>query len=207
MRRILDCIKHLNISSHKVKLDRDFKKDISWWMSYLKVFNGVYYNVADKELVMHTDACDVGGSAFLSGDWVYVNWAMDMRHALDLHINHKEVLEVLSGVLHWAHTWTNAKVTVVTDSTVTKAIINKGTCKNAFVMDKLRHLFWLSVRYNFKLHAVHVPGLLNNIPDSISRLNECGQNLYLFSLLSYWHHGYFQHNLANHMCCRHPAWF
>ena len=44
-----------------------------------------------------------------------------------------------------------------------------------FVMDRLRNLFWLSVKYNFRLRAMHIPGVINQLADSISRLHEPGQ--------------------------------
>ena len=74
---------------------------------------------------------------------------------------------------------------------MTKAIINRGTCKNPFVMKYLRRLFWLMVKFNFKLHAVYIPGELNSIPDSISRLHEQGQWTRLCILLKHWFHGDF----------------
>lgn len=163
-------------------------------------FNGVvYYRVAEHEHTVLSDACVVGAGAFCAGDWTYVNWDIDLPKASKLHINYKEILAVLAGVNRWSHSWTNSNVTIVTDSTVAKAIINRGTCRNPFVMNKLRELFWLSVKYNFKIHAVHLPGVLNCIPDSISRLHEPGQLLHLFSLLASWHHGYFSFNLADNM--------
>ena len=112
--------------------------------------------------------------------------------ASKVHINYKEVLAVVLATKHWAHCWSNCDVTVITDSVVAKAVINKGTCHNKFVMEQLRQLFWLSVQYNFKLHAIHMPGVLNQLPDSISRLHEQGQVLRLHPLLKNWHHCAFQ---------------
>ena len=36
----------------------------------------------------------------------------------------------------------------------------------------IQKLFWLSVKYGFKLSAVHLPGRLNILSDRISRLHE-----------------------------------
>ena len=38
LRRVLDVIKCLKESGHKAKLDLQFKKDILWWLTYIKVF-------------------------------------------------------------------------------------------------------------------------------------------------------------------------
>jgi len=78
---------------------------------------------------------------------------------------------------------------VHTDSAVTKAILDKGRSKNAFINDVLRAVSWRSVTFDFELRAIHVPGSLTGIPDVISRLHETGQLERLARLLSYWHHG------------------
>lgn len=96
----------------------------------------------------------------------------------------------------------NANVTVCTDSVVAKAVINKGTCRSPIVMGCLRELFWLSVKNNFKLRAIHIPGRFNIIPDTISRLHEPGQILHLKSLLDSWHQGAYYDTFSHHMSCR-----
>ena len=199
LRRILDTISRLKKGSHKTKLSKAFKLDIEWWLQFLRSFNGVVYYREAAAFVVHTDACLQGAGMFCSGDWCYINWKCDDKRHSQMHINYKEVLAVVWSAKRWATKWTNANVTVFTDSTVAKAIINKGTCKSPLVMNSLRDLFWLSVKYNFKLHAVHIPGQLNMLPDTISRLHEPGQVLHLQSLLSSWHHCAYSLDLSAHM--------
>lgn len=202
LRRVLDTINKLKRGSHKCRLSTDFHKDVTWWLKFLYRFNGtVYYREWDNHTV-HTDACNEGAGMFLEGDWVYMNWKCDVPAVCDFHINYKEVMAVILAANRWASRWINCTVTVVTDSTVTKAIINRGTCRNTFVMENLRQLFWLSVKFNFKLVSIHIPGVLNQLPDSISRLHERGQVLRLHSLLKNWFHckfnGFFI-NWSDHM--------
>ena len=188
LRRILDSINRLKHGSHKCKLTKAFKLDIEWWLMYLRSFNGVVFYRQCASYVVHTDACDQGAGMFCGGDWQYVNWRQDRPEFRNLHINYKEVISVILAAKKWAQVWKNAQVTVVTDSTVAKAIINKGTCRSPIVMNLLRELFWLSEQHQFKLRAMHIPGKLNQLPDCISRLHEDGQVLHLQSLLQFWHH-------------------
>ena len=120
--------------------------------------------------------------------FIQIGQKLDKPTAQKLHINYKEVLAVTLAVKQWAGRWQNMDALVITDSTFAKAIINKGTCRNKLVMAELRDLFWLSVQYNFKMRAIHIPGVINQLPDSISRLHEPGQLLRLHSLLSTWNH-------------------
>ena len=190
LRRILDVMNKLKLQQHKAKLSEAFKRDIEWWLQYIDTFNGVaYFDHFEKRVSVLTDASKVGGGAFCEGDWKYVNWKADMGQTYNrLHINYKEVLAVTTAAETWAPRWANTAVTVLTDNTVTKAVINRGHCRSNIVMKHLRRLFWLMVKYNFKLHAIHIPGKLNVIPDTISRLHEPGQCHHLPALLSNWSH-------------------
>ena len=189
LRRIIDSINKLKGAKHKIQLSKDFKLDIEWWMDFLELFNGVVYFNQPVSHVVHADASNVGAGLFYCGDWYYHQWDEYEELPLDSHINNKEIMAVILAARRWGHLWSNSKVLVCTDNTVTKAVINKGTCKNKYVMQALRGLFWLSVRFNFKLQAVHIPGVFNQLPDAISRLHSPGQCRRLCSLLCTWHHG------------------
>ena len=200
LRRVLDSISVLKASSHKCRLSQAFKRDVRWWLSFLDRFNGTLYYRSCGHCVVHTDECNKGAGMFCNGDWSYVNWEKDLPGATSLHINNKEIIAVTLAAKHWAGAWRDSDVLVGTDSTVTKAVINKGTCKNKYVMAALRELFWLSVHYNFRIRAIHIPGVINQMADAISRLHEPGQILYLRSLLKQWHHNVtFDIDWSNHM--------
>ena len=197
LRRILDTINRLKCATHKCKLTNEFKADLHWWMCFMNKFNGTVYYREVATITAHTDACNEGAGMFCHGDWRYVNWKKDCPKAQALHINYKEVLGMVLAVKHWAGVWANCDVTLITDSTVAKAIINKGRCKNSYVMGWLRHMFWIMVTHNIRVRAIHIPGCLNQIPDSISRLHEPGQVLRLHSLLKSWFHGKYLPNFDN----------
>jgi hypothetical protein len=200
LRRILDSINKLKGAKHKVQLTSDFKLDINWWLDFLERFNGVVYIHSPVSHVVHTDASNVGAGVFYCGDWYYHRWDEQNELPEDTHINNKEIMAVIYAARRWGHLWSNSKVLVCTDNVVTKAVINKGTCKNALIMHALRGLFWLSVRFNFKLHAVHIPGVFNQLPDAISRLHSRGQGARLRSLLCNWYHGrLWEVDWQNHM--------
>jgi hypothetical protein len=51
------------------------------------------------------------------------------------------------------------------------ASLNEGTSHSCGLMARAQEIFWLSVRFNFKLSAAHIPGVSNTLADRISRLN------------------------------------
>lgn len=201
MRRILDAIRPLQQQHHKVRLGAEFHKDVKWWLEFIRTFNGtVYYNCHSVHH-MHVDACNTAAGGFYAGDWYYSVFDRDSPKVSKLHINYKEVCAAVLGIERWAPLWENSTVIVHTDSTVTKAILNKGRSRHARVNVMLRRMFWLSVKHNFTVKAIHIPGGINMIPDTISRLHEKGKLNMLFSLLTNWSHSAtsLTLNLCNHM--------
>lgn len=188
LRRVIDSVNRLKRQTHKCKLSKAFKLDVKWWLCFLDTFNGSVYFRNCETAVLMTDACMEGAGVFTGGDWFYTNWLADAPHLAHLHINYKEVMAALLAFERWAPLWQNKSITVLTDSVVAKAVLNRGSCRNELVMSKLRDVFWLSVAYNFKFKAAHIPGKLNCLPDAISRLHEPGQIPHVVSLLRYWHH-------------------
>ena len=128
------------------------------------------------------DACDTAAGGFYVDDWVYTPWVSCWPAAKNHPINYKEVLALEPAVQRWAPLWANRKVRIHTDNQAAAAIINKGSSRDPLVMESLRRIFWLSATFNFRLHAVYLPGEENVLADSVSRLHEkCHQNK-LFAL-------------------------
>ena len=188
LRRVLNLMNLLNLSHHKTKLSVSFLDDIDWWIECLDTFNGkcMFNNSYHPELV-HVDACTVGAGMAFASDWAYVNWDLDWPEVASLHINFKEVLAIVHAAQRWGHLWSNKRIIILTDSECAKAIIMKGTTRNDLIMKYLRQLFWVSVQFNFELECIHISGVNNKLPDTISRLHEKGQFFQLESLL---HHFY-----------------
>ena len=188
LRRILDTIKPLQQQRHKALLTTEFKADLGWWLSFLRVFNGTaFFDRCSREHVF-VDACNLAAGAFHKGDWAYSVFQQDIPAASDLHINYKEVCAVVMAVQRWADQWRGKTVIVHTDSTVTKAIINKGRSKNVYVNCLLRKMAWECAKRDCKLIARHVPGSLNIFADTISRLHENNLSK-LIQQLCFYHRG------------------
>ena len=184
LRRILDTTNKLNKSFHKILLTNSFHQDVTWWTNFMSTFNGKCIAINNKQLIhVEIDACNQGSGIFCEGDWQYTNFKYDWPEATDLHVNNKETLSVTLAARRWAPLWSNKQVIVHTDSVSAKSFINKGTCKNKLVMTALRELFWWSAQYNFEIKAVFLPGVLNIIADTVSRLHENKLHL-LHSVLS-----------------------
>ena len=110
------------------------------------------------------------------------------------------------SVLRWADHWRDKTVYIYCDNQCAVSIINKCSCRNELVMQLLRQLFWIAAYHNCSIRAIYLPGNLNIIADTVSRLHEAGQLLHLESIVNDWymcHIGYpgaFAYvSLCNHM--------
>jgi hypothetical protein len=91
-------------------------------------------------------------------------------------------------IQRWAPYWKNRVVYVYSDNKCTVSIINKCSCKDSSIMALLRTNFWLAAHYNIHIKAVYMPGYLNRLADTISRLHEgLGRLLQLESMYNEWH--------------------
>lgn len=172
LRRILDLMNTLPKQSSKCCLTSEFYSDIEWWVQFLDVFNG-HRSFLDTRPVtdIHTDACSIALGAAFRGDWFYSNLLADHPDLAQMHINFKEAICVVLALERWAPVLRNKTVHIHCDNTAAVAMINKGTTANKVMMTYLRHLFWLSATFNFRLKVFHVPGALNVLADCISRLH------------------------------------
>ena len=171
LRRIFNTISMLRHSTHRVRITAEVRKDLLWWSNFISSFNGksTLLDQCPIECVF-SDACNEGAGGSFGGDWFYFNWSQDWPQAAQFHINEKEVIAVVIAAFRWAHFWRNKRIIIYSDSAVTVAALNKGTCRNDAIMKCLRNLFWLSATFNFHLTARHLRGIFNVAADSASRL-------------------------------------
>ena len=171
--RILDQINHLNCLNAKVKFNKEFYADLSWWISFLSVFNSKCMFLEKVPTTdIQTDECPTAAGAFFHGDSLYHSFVLDISEVRNLHINFKEVLAIILADKRWGKLWCNKHVIIQSDNTTAVSIINKGTTGNLIIMRYLRELLWLSAAYNFRITATYLPDCMNNIADAISRMHE-----------------------------------
>jgi hypothetical protein len=187
LRRLLSAITKLRSPHHKTRVQGALKHDIDWWNQYMEHFNGVAAFIsAESASTIMTDACPRAGGAFFNGDFYYVTWSADQPAMLNAPINYKEAMMGALSVIHWAPMLRNRVVYLYTDNMCALSIINKCASRNVVLMDTLRSMFWCSVKYNFVVKAIYMPGHKHLIADTISRLHEPCQIRRLEQLVNDW---------------------
>ena len=172
LRRILDLMKPLHASHHKIVVPETMKEDLRWWRAFLSTFHGkTWLHPTSQWVNVYVDASLTGGGRLWGKDWAYTHWESETPEANKAHINVKEIMSIGLAVRRWVPRWRNASVVIHMDNITAKAAVNKGTTQSNTGMTVVREIFWLSTLYNFKIKAVHIPGKLNVFADAISRLH------------------------------------
>jgi hypothetical protein len=188
LRHFYDAIAGLKMRHHKLRLRGAIKQDLLWWDTFLSDFNGIAAFIDDTPVTpILTDSSLFAGGAFCNGDFYYTVWHTDFTQIADSCINYKEAMIATLAVQRWGYRLANRTVILYTDNMCAAAIINKNSCKNKVLLQSLRDMFWVAVKYNFVVKAIHMPGYLQTIPDAISRLQENGGLLRVEKLINVWY--------------------
>ena len=188
LRHIFDAIARLKKRHHKLRLCGAVKEDLLWWDKFLSHFNGVAAFIDDTPITpVLTDSSLFAGGAFCNGDFYYTVWHADFATIADTCINYKEAMIATLAVRRWGHLLTNRTVIIYTDNMCAATILNKNTCKNKVLLQSLQEMFWTAVKYNFVVKAIYMPGYLQTLPDSISRLQENNGLLRVEKLINVWY--------------------
>ena len=183
LQSIYTLISILKLPGHKTRL-ASIQWDLTWWATWLSTgHNRCRIWRSPATIDVFTDSCPSAGGAFCCGDWLYSQWAKDCPKLTPHHINTKELAAVVLAALRWRYLWQDHHIFIHTDSAVTQGIINKGSAHNMTCLLLLQLLGSLAIEFNFSITAVHIPGKMNILADSISRLHESGRLDHLRSML------------------------
>jgi hypothetical protein len=87
----------------------------------------------------------------------------------ELHITILEFYPIFVLVSIFGHLMKNSNILFHCDNSAVTAIINKQSSKDRTAMKIIRPLVLLLVKFNICLRSKHIPGVLNVLPDRISR--------------------------------------
>ena len=91
---------------------------------------------------------------------------------LSIPITAKELAPIVVASMLWGLGWYGQRVQFVCDNMAVVACVNSGSSKDSLVMHLLQALWFVSAKFCFEVHAVHIPGQLNQAADALSRGNQ-----------------------------------
>jgi hypothetical protein len=172
LRRLFDASTKVRLLFHRVRLTSEAMKDISWWRTFLLIWNGKSLFLDDlwmsnSVLNLASDVSNAGMGAVFNNAWWFAPF--DQTH-LAFPIAWRELYAVLVACRVWGHALSSRRLMIACDNIAIVFSVNKGTSKNPNIMSLIRDLFFTCSFFHFDIRMKHVPGLLNVGPDLLSRL-------------------------------------
>ena len=165
MNRLLNTLREHH-DKQRVYPDMDFYLDLSWFIRFLKTFNGtVRFRRESVAHEAHVDATLTGiGGAW--GNRVYAERIPD--HLINKYLITKyEMYNVVIALKVWAHAWKNKIIHVHCDNENTVRV-----CTRDSFLNRCLHEIWLvAAENNITVKLKHIPGKDNSVADALSRGN------------------------------------
>ena len=153
-----------------IRLNKEFQADLLWWKTFATHWNGTALILAPNQphpIVVTSDASGTWGcGAWCDQQWFQLKWDSSSR---EKQIAVKELIPVVIAAAIWGHQWSGRRVLSNCDNQAVVAVINSRYSKEKDLMQLLRCLFFLEATSQFHLVAVHLPGVLNDCADDLSR--------------------------------------
>ena len=158
---------------HYVRITHKVGEDLKTWLIFLQAFNGKsrmlpQYWQQSPRIELYTDASGTLGyvRAVLGPHWLFGRWDEWGGQSITL----LEFYPTVFAVSVSADSLSNKCISFHSDSRAVVDIINSQTSKDIKVMYLIRKLVLSCLRHNILFRAVHIPGINNNLADSLSRL-------------------------------------
>ena len=159
--------------SGRRRLTEDFKKDLSWWKTYMKEFDGINiipdfeWSKPDEKIA--TDSCLTGCGGWMNGRFFHMQFPKWLTRHKEVSINELETMAIIVALKLWGTELKNSHLLLFCDNSATVNIINTGRAKNLFAQNCLREICYLNAKNNMVVKVVHKAGCENRLPDLLSR--------------------------------------
>ena len=123
-----------------------------------------------EAISMYTDASStIGAGGYCGKHWFALTWESSFLEKQKPSINYLELYAVVIAVFNWIHLFKDRKIALFCDNMSVVNMINNtsSSCKNCMIL--IRIMVLKGMIHNVKITARHVPGVLNEISDSLSR--------------------------------------
>ena len=169
LRNAIPLLKMAKQQHHHIRWSVEIRSDLAWWKLFATSWNGTGL-VIPPNPTTHIVTSDASGSwgcgAWFQDNWFSISW--EQSHST-LHITVKEMVPILLAAITWGHNWKGGQVVVRCDNMAVVTALNNRTCREKFVMQMLRTLFFIEAHHQFKLTSEHVSGSNNTLADYLSR--------------------------------------
>ena len=143
LRRMIDLLCCFRHRDHPIRLNVDFHRDLQWWFSFFKEWNGVSFFLSPAvsplpDLVVSSDPSSSHGfGALWHTEWFCSSWFFLPSR---LSIAFLELVPIVVAAHLWGRAWFRLRVQFLCDNMAIVSVLNSGTSKSPDVMHLLRLL-------------------------------------------------------------------
>jgi hypothetical protein len=170
--RLLLILPSLRRQHHRFYVNKDFKRDLMWWQSFLIDFNGVSVipNMAwvTPDTHFSTDSSLKACGGWCGNQYFSRKFPVSVTQAHS-HINSLELITVMVALKIWAPQLANSRFLIYCDNEASVMVMNAGRTKDPLMLRIIREIAFLGASYNFQIRAIHVKGVDNRLSDILSR--------------------------------------
>ncbi|XP_048259405.1 uncharacterized protein LOC125384396 [Haliotis rufescens] len=174
---------------HRIKLSRKCVQEIHWWVDNLSTFNGKPISAIHPDLILQTDATNLGWGAVCNQDRTGGRWSLEESK---FHINALELKAVLLALQCFCKSQSGMSLLVQVDNRTAVSYVNRQGGTKSHVLDTIAKEIWdFCLQRKITLEAQYLPGKENIIADWESRhfadssewllnrkvFNQCNQRL------------------------------
>ena len=171
LRRMIDLSNTVTHLHHRIGLTTEARLDIQWWLDFLPGWSGTSLILNTRwipsvALHLYTDASGAHGwGAYWDGRWLQSRWSLPQT---EMDITWKELFAIVLAVHTWGHFWSRRKILFHCDNQSVVDIWDKGSTRAPHTMALVRLLYFCASTHNINVCVIHVPGVCNDIADSLS---------------------------------------
>ena len=174
LRRLIDLTVGVELPHNHIRFNKAVRSGLKVWHTFLCEFNGramfpdcVWIN-ADT-LHLYTDSAkSLGFGAIYHNQWIWGEWPLSWTQ---YDITLLELYPIVIATHVWGQHFSNRRIVFHTDNQALMHILNKLSAKHKLIMVLVRHLVQLCLRFNIQFRSEHIPGVDNDLADSLSRFH------------------------------------
>ena len=176
LQRMIELTRNVFQPHHHIKLSSGFFKDLHTWQLFIASWNGASFFLSNSwtdsdSLELYTDASGTLGFGGIFGPrWFQGSWCPHQQLGQPgISIAWQELFAIVVACHLWGEAFANKRILFHCDNESVVHIVNSKRSHIPRVMNLVRHLTLLTLKYNFYLKTKHIEGKKNEIADSLSR--------------------------------------
>ena len=175
LQRMIQLTRNVSLPHHRIKLSKGFFKDLRMWEDFICNWNGAglflclligSFQMSCLCTQMPLVLWDLGAFFKPTGFRAHKKPHKKTRSARDLHC--------MARIVWFCHLlanfFSNKRIQFFCDNESVSVLLTQRY-RIPRVMDRVRHLTLLTLRFNFCIRAEHIEGKRNDIADSLSSLS------------------------------------